>query len=161
MPTKREYLDSITETHLDGWITFGCIPAPGSRDKDGYGEIEIRLGDGTRTKHSAHNYTLRQAVGDPPPDKPEASHTCRMKACCNVAHLAWKSRSQNEADKLRDGTSIVGKRNGRAMLTDPDVLEILRLYATGDYLYRELADMYGVSVSAIAKIIRRETWTHL
>ena len=156
MPTKRDYLDRIAEDYRNGWIAVGCIPAPGFRDKYGYGRVKV---DGSPTP--ASNYALRQAVGPPPPDKPEAAHTCPSKGCCNPAHLSWKSAKGNAADRKRDGTENTGERHGSAKLTADDVLEIRRLHATGGYTYRKLADMYGVAFTTIGEIVRREIWTHI
>ena len=153
---KRDYLDAIAATHASGWITVGCIPAPGGRTAGGYGQVSMG-----RRISNAHNYTLRQVAGEPPSERPHAAHACRMKGCVNPAHLAWKSRHENMHDKRKDGTHPGGEVNGRSMLTDPDVLEIRRLYATGNYTQQALADMYGVARITISAIVRRTRWTHL
>jgi hypothetical protein len=156
--TKQQYLDAIAAAHVGGWITFGCIPAPGSRDKDGYGRVKVE-GKGC----SAHNYTLRQTAGPPPPDKPEAAHACRGKGCANPAHLSWKDRQGNADDMRRDGTRsrIVGEFNGSAKLTADDVREMIRLYAGGGWTYARLGERYGVHVNTVGHILRGERWSHI
>ena len=157
--TRRYYLDNIAADYRDGWITFGCIPAPGCRDKDGYGKVELWQ-DGNRQHHKAHAYTLRQAVGDPPPDKPEAAHTCRSRGCVNPAHLSFKSRAENDADKLRDGTTARGDRNGKAKLDDDKVREMIKLSADG-WNNVQLGERYGVTESTVRKILSGEIWSHI
>jgi len=45
-----------------------------------------------------------------------------------------------------------------AKLTDTQVLEILQKYSTGEFTQQDLADMYFVERSTIAKITTRAQW---
>jgi DNA invertase Pin-like site-specific DNA recombinase len=54
-----------------------------------------------------------------------------------------------------------GSTNGQAKLTEDDVREIRRLYATGNFTQRELALEFGIARSAIGKIVRRQAWKHV
>jgi hypothetical protein len=54
-----------------------------------------------------------------------------------------------------------GERNGMAKLSSEDVQEIKIKYLPGKISYRELAESYGVSRSAISKIIIGKSWRHL
>ena len=162
MPTNKQYLDSIAETHLDGWVTFGCVPAPtgyAGNDK-GYARIQWRE-DGVIRSRKSHNYMLRLVAGDPPPDRPEAAHTCRMKGCVNPAHLSWKSAKENQADRLRDGTDSRGENSVQAKLTDDGVREILRLHAEGGWTQQGLGEKFGVSDALICMIVRGKAWNHI
>jgi hypothetical protein len=67
--------------------------------------------------------------------------------------LAWETRIQNAADRLRDGTNIAGERHPDAKLTDAQVAEIRTRYASGDVLQRELAAEYGVLQNHISRIV--------
>lgn len=157
---NKEILDSVAADYQSGQLTDDCIPAPGYRDRYGYANFEVRV-DGNRIRYKAHNYALRQAVGDPPPGKTYALHKCRTKTCCNPRHLYWGDAKQNAADRKRDGTETWGESHGSCKLTESDVLEIRRLYATGNYTHRSLAEMYGVVHSTIRQIVNREIWTHI
>lgn len=158
--TKQDILDSIAADYRAGRITDECIPAPGGRNWDGYGYLRLRFGKRVES-YNAHNYTLKQAVGDPPPDKPQAAHSCTSKDCVNPAHLSWKSHGDNQRDRKRDGTVSAGERQNKAKLTDPEVLEIRRLYSTGEYTKKALSEMYDVSPSTISRIVARKIWTHI
>jgi DNA-binding MarR family transcriptional regulator len=54
-----------------------------------------------------------------------------------------------------------GEQSMKAKLTAQQVREIRSRYAAGGTVYRELAAEYGVEVSAISRIVRRDTWTHI
>lgn len=51
-----------------------------------------------------------------------------------------------------------GERNGRAVLTEKDVLEIRNLYDTKKYYQRELADKFQVSRGQISSIVTGRSW---
>lgn len=153
MPTKREYLDSIADAHLGGWITVGCIPGPGTHNDRGYANVKV---DGAF--RGAHNYVLKRVAGDPPPDKREAAHTCRMKGCVNPAHLSWKSAKGNAEDRKRDGTEMMGEVNPKAKVNPDAVRDIRRLYAAGGWTYERLGERYGLYHSTIGRIVRGIYW---
>src|SRR6516165_10674426 len=54
-----------------------------------------------------------------------------------------------------------GSKNGKAILGDKDVLEIRIKYASGNYTYKDLGYIYGVSYLTISSIVRRQRWKHL
>lgn len=54
-----------------------------------------------------------------------------------------------------------GENHWRAKLTKEQVLEIRRLYATGEWTYQKLADKYCVSYTCIKNIVKRYTWKHI
>lgn len=54
-----------------------------------------------------------------------------------------------------------GENNGRAKLNNNKVLEIIKLIQSKKYTYKEIANMYQVSTSAISNIKNKNTWTHL
>jgi hypothetical protein len=54
-----------------------------------------------------------------------------------------------------------GERQGSAKLTGELVRAIRAEYAAGDTSTTKLGTKYGVSFSAIARVITRETWKHI
>jgi hypothetical protein len=54
-----------------------------------------------------------------------------------------------------------GEANGNARLTEADVLEIRRLWATGQYTKAALARRYGVGRKAISDVVERRKWKHI
>lgn len=131
-----------------------CLPWPYTKDSKGYGRIKrggkIRL---------VHRIVCEHEHGPPPTSKHEAAHLCGKGhlACCNRKHLEWKTPTENQADRLAHGTHNRGGRNGRAKLTEAQVLQI----RSSTKLQRELAAEYGVSPVAISDIKRRKKWEHI
>lgn len=99
------------------------------------------------------------------PGKNEVNHKNGNKSDNRVENLEWCTRSENNRHAFsvlgRSGISLRGEANGRSILTDRKVVEIRRLYDTGEHTQRELGEMFGVSNQAISAIIRRETWQHV
>jgi hypothetical protein len=123
----------------------------------GYGLIG--LGGRAGGNDLAHRVIAKAALGPPPP-RHEARHLCGNRACCNPLHLAWGTRSQNEADKLAHGRSNRGERHGLAKLTEADVHELRRLAWSG-VRHSEIALRFGVSTACIRDVLVGRRWAWL
>ena len=78
-----------------------------------------------------------------------------------IENLAWGTYKDNTQDAIRNEKMAKGIAHGRAKLTEDNVREIRRLYATGEFSYRELGLRFGVSDRAIYMIVQRKTWKHV
>lgn len=54
-----------------------------------------------------------------------------------------------------------GEKVNTAKLTNEAIIEIRRLYATGNYSHPQLGKMFGVAHSTIGRIVRGEYWKHI
>lgn len=133
----------------------GCMLWLGNLYQAGYGRLKIR-----GVKFQAHRVALLLAVGEPPEPSMHSAHACRNKHCVAPAHLRWATPSENEADKLRDGTDNRGESHGRAKLTASQVTEMRRLSAEG-WSQNRLAREFGVSQTHVGDIVRGKRWGHL
>ena len=102
-----------------------CLFWPFSGGGNGYGRIQ--WGDKRRY---VHQLACEAANGPRPTFYHHAAHECGngSKGCCNPRHMSWKTRKENEADKLRHGTHQFGERNCQAKLTEANVAELRELY---------------------------------
>ena len=62
---------------------------------------------------------------------------------------------------LRKGRQPKGSQHGRAKITEDDVREIRRLYGTGKYRQKDLADRFGIDQTKVSLIILRKNWAHV
>lgn len=78
-----------------------------------------------------------------------------------LENLEYVTRSQNQIH-ARDvlGTGTEGERNGRAKLTEKDVLEMRRLRLEGA-TQKELITRFGVNRNMVQRILYRKAWTHI
>lgn len=96
-------------------------------------------------------------------------HRCDNPACVNPGHLFLGTNHDNVMDRVAKGRSVVseafvrtsapGERNRHAKLTEADVLRIRSL--RGSHSTRQLMAMYGVTKTAINKIVNRTAWRHI
>lgn len=73
----------------------------------------------------------------------------------NFTDMVTKNRA-----KFRDNKAT-GDRNRNSKLNAEAVISIRDMYARGILNQYELADMYGVTQSAIGSVIRNKTWRHV
>lgn len=148
-PTTRLFIESYIKDPID---TDECITLPNKS----YPTIRW---DGKM--QSVSRLVLTEIVGPPPTDKHMAAHkpsVCHNTRCINVKHLSWKTQSENESDKVLDGTNSIGSRNGNFKLTDEQVLDI---YYDLLLTHRELAALYNVDSSVVTRIKNGEAWSWL
>ena len=104
------------------------------------------------------------------PDGKLVLHHCDNPPCVRPSHLYVGSDHDNAMDRSirkRHGLwrhperAAGGSRNGSAKLTEDQIKEIRRLYATGEWKQSEIAEAYGVIQQNVSMIVRGRTWTVL
>lgn len=144
--------------------TDGCWLWRASFRGDGYGQLNIR-----RRMVGAHRYSYELANG-PIPERDGyhglcVCHTCDNRACVNPDHLFLGTHKENVQDMQskgrRDYQTISGELNPQAKLTKIAVLEMRRLYGSGGWSCRTLADFFGVSKPTATAVLSRRTWKHI
>ena len=80
-----------------------------------------------------------------------------------IENLGWGTRSDNAFDAIRNGKwhHAKGESHCCAKLTEDDVREIRRLYATGNYTLKELALRFGITFSTVSRIVLEKIWKHV
>jgi hypothetical protein len=124
-----------------------CLAWPYSKRKDGYGNLWV---NGAYTVASRHICKL--AHGEPPTPEHEAAHSCGngKRGCVTKRHLSWKTRSENEADKITHGTDrSAGEKNPNAKVADADIAAIMSMT---NMTHAEIAKIFGISRSHVSNI---------
>ncbi len=98
--------------------------------------------------------------GNPPSEEHEAAHLDGRTHNNRPENLAWKTPTENAADKVMHGTAPIGANNARARLDETIVATIIDRYAGGEKSSR-LAIEHQVTVSNILAIVRGDTWRHV
>lgn len=147
-------------------VEGACWLWAGPRDPSGYGILNA---NGRRMVASRFAWMLRHMR--PVPAGHQVCHSCDTPACVNHDHLWVGTPLQNSDDasrkgRLRGGRTVFahgrsGTANGRAILTEDDVLAIRRAAAIGRVNKEAMARRYGVSGALIGHIIRRRLWRHI
>ena len=134
----------------------GCWEWIAYKDGGGYGIIKI---DGKKQK--AHRVAYRLYVGEIP-DGMCVCHRCDNPGCVNPGHLFLGTMADNMRDCENKGRRVhpSGEKNGRAKLTEAQVVEIRVRYSEGD-TQSELAKEFGVTQTAISHIVYGRNWPKL
>jgi len=64
-----------------------------------------------------------------------------------------------QKSRLKGGNK--GSRHGKAKLTEATVAEMRERFASGSITMTALADLYGVSLSRVSRIVNRLGWQHV
>lgn len=115
--------------------------------------------DGIKHCRKVHAIVLEAFVG-PCPTGMEGCHEDGDPANPRLDNLRWDTRKGNMADARRHGTISCGSKRHNAKLTDDDVVEIRRLWASG-VQGRAIADRFGIARSNVSLICSRKTWKHI
>lgn len=127
----------------------------GSKDGKGYGQIN-RQGRVMR----AHRFVYEYFRGPIDPDL-VLLHACDNGMCVNPEHLTPGTHSENHADMVRKGRNSRGEKHRAAKLTELQVMEARRKYATGNYAQTQLAREYGLTQVPMRQLLLGITWKHL
>lgn len=128
----------------------------------GYGSFGI----GGRT-YGAHRISWELVYG-PISEGLCVLHKCDIPKCVRYDHLFLGTHQDNMDDMIRKGRDrkargdahekAGGESNGRAKLTEEDVSRIKKLYLSGDYTQRQLANLFNVGRMMICNITKGRNW---
>lgn len=124
----------------------------------GHRFVDLRR-DGRNHRCYIHRLILEAFVG-PCPEGQECRHIDGDPANNNLDNLAWGTPAENQADRVRHGTSNRGERHGLSKLTVDKVIEIRRRVA-GGMSRREAAATFGIHQTCVDALVNRKTWTHV
>jgi len=98
-----------------------------------------------------------------PKNKPEVNHKNGIKKDNYIDNLEWVTGSENKKHAyrtgLRTGDSAIKAMNmAIRKLSFNDANKIKKLYETGDYSYRELGEMFNVSLHAIYRVVKNKAY---
>jgi DNA invertase Pin-like site-specific DNA recombinase len=90
----------------------------------------------------------------------EASHQDNNPLNNRLENLKWESHKENNDRKKIFGTLRYGSKHWLNKLNETQVSEIIRLRRE-KVSFRTIAKIFNVSVRAISKIDKKETWCHV
>jgi hypothetical protein len=116
--------------------------------------------------HLAHRTLYEIIYGPIPSVKLHVCHKCDNRLCCNPNHLFLGTALDNVHDMISKGRedhtkNCRGEDSGMSILTSEQVVEIRHLYNTTIHNQYELGRIFGVTNSAIWRIIHNKNWRHL
>lgn len=131
----------------------GVVLKPGITN--GYRYVVLR-----RKSIRVANLVLVTHVGPKPFPRALGRHLDDNGLDDRLSNLAWGSHADNWRDAVRNGTAALGSRNGRARLSESDVLQIRAAVAKG-LPRRGIAETYGIAIWTVHDIMSRRRWGHI
>lgn len=97
-----------------------------------------------------------------PENKPFVNHKDGNKLNNNVSNLEWVTRQENVDHAMENNLvpAMVGVNNGRAILTEDQVIDIYSRLLNGEKSI-DLAREFSVEKTTIGNIKRRKEWKHI
>jgi len=139
-----------------------CWEWQGSCNNTGYGTVAWDGKVYTAHRVAAWLKNLVDSMGAPKHknDANHVLHKCDNRKCCNPNHffLGTYSDNQKDAYKKKRRAQPKGVLHANAKLTSKEVQKIKQQYINKWFTQAELAKDYGVSQTAISKIVRGETY---
>jgi len=92
-------------------------------------------------------------------ERPEGYHICHENGIASdnrLLNLRYDTINENKIDIYR-----YGRKAGNGKLSIEQVLEIRKLYATGNYSQLKLGEMFNVDGKAIFNVVHRNTFSYL
>lgn len=115
---------------------------------------------GLKTKNFAVHRLVAIAFISNNENKYAVNHKDGNKKNNKLSNLEWVTKSENELHARRTGLKCTkGEKASKAILTEENVILIRKIHHY--YSQYFLADLFSVSRSAIASVIKRRTWKHL
>ncbi len=146
--TKRDIWKRIDKKgENECWNYIGYL-------RNGYGRIQINY-----RYYLAHRIVYEDIYGSIP-DGMCICHSCNNPSCCNPKHLYMGTQTDNMKQMVNDGRTGKGEDAGGVKLTEKSVLEIRKLYFSGEYSQKKLGEIFRVTQSNISYVINK-TWKYL
>jgi hypothetical protein len=124
--------------------------------------------DGTKRSVTVTRWIYEQTRGPIPPGM-LVCHTCDIPECVNPDHL-WLGTVKDNVDDMRAKgrdnyrgpiNPYKGPRPWSAKLTEEQVREMRRLFATGKWTKKALSERYGLHHVTVIGILRGDFWKHV
>lgn len=125
------------------------------RDKDGFARV-VTLKKNNKGKTFTVNCLVMLGFIGKPPKGYEICHNDGDYQNNKLDNLRYDIRSENRIDNYR-----YGRKASKGKLFIDDVLEIRNRYKNENITHKELSAIYGVNMSCIGKIIRKENFKWL
>ncbi len=115
---------------------------------------------GNRGWFYAHRLVLTAFRG-PCPEGMVTRHLNGVRTDNRLVNLAWGTPCENEADKVRHGTSRRGEDVPHAKLSEADVRALRDMHTRDGMSFAEIGRVLGVSRRTVTQAFNGETWRHV
>jgi len=127
-----------------------------SYDKNGRPSVGLYKVKAEYRRRIVGPLVLMAFVG-PRPSGLECCHGDGNQTNNRLSNLRWDTHASNEKDKIKNGTTNRGERNGRARLRSADVVRMKSLWAAG-WRVCDIASKFNIYPSYVTRILTGWIW---
>lgn len=129
-----------------------------SIDHKGYHRVCLCFNSMQKT-YPLHRLVAKAFIPNPL-NKPQVNHLNCNKIDNQISNLEWCTQTENRNHALANNICKTGKGelNMKAKLTLKKVIEMRELYKTGNFRYKQIAKIYGVSPASAREAILGIYW---
>ena len=134
-----------------------------SPTKDAQGYLRVTLSKNNKCYNRKVHRLVAESFVENTHEKPQVNHINGVKCDNRASNLEWMTSSENNRHahatglNTSPGKNLMGERNPSSVLTRNDVKRIRKLRKKG-YKYREIAEIFPVSISQISNICKTKYW---
>ncbi|QOI04597.1 NUMOD4 motif-containing HNH endonuclease [Pseudomonas savastanoi] len=167
--TIKAYPDYAVSSHgrIKRLTTRTCAKAgtilktPGRSKSRPYLSVDLCYPGGKRTE-LVHRLVAIAFLGEPPFPGAEVNHIDADRGNASATNLEWVTSSANQQHAYDTGLQCAkGELNGRAKLSDIEVLEMRSLHSVSGVDIESLAGRYGVHKRTAQDVVSRNSWAHI
>lgn len=132
-------------------------------DENGYQYVSLAK-EGKTRRGCVHILVLRTFIGERPLNY-DCNHRNGKKGDNRLENLEYCTKSENLLhsynllDRAHGG--VAGSKHHKAKLTDNDIMNIRKLYSSGEYTQKQLGKLFGVTQTNISNIVIGIGWKHI
>lgn len=134
-------------------------------DREGYTRIDLydrRIKKSL--KRSVHRLVAEAFIPNPL-NKPQVNHIDGDKKNNRVENLEWCTQSENMKHAFKTGLYVPNPLKGEdrynSKMTYEKVILLREMYDSGEFLLKELAEEFNISMTVTWNIAKRNTWKHI
>lgn len=164
---RWKLIESIEDLRIRGYEISDCGRVRDRKGKlkaikdngNGYKLIGVKL-DGKTRNFYIHRLVVVEWCGGFPGERTQTRHLDGNRSNNHFSNLVAGTVVENEADKERHGTRLRGEDCTHAKLTERDIQEIFRRFASGESS-ASLAAEFMINKGYIGLVLARKRWTHV
>lgn len=115
---------------------------------------------GKQSDKKCGTLVLEAFVGPRPSPEHECCHGDKGKLDDSLDNVYWGTKSQNQLDRIRDGTDMRGEKHPNSKLIKDNVIEIRLLWENG-VDQDTIAKRFNIRQATVSGIVLRKSWKHV
>jgi predicted XRE-type DNA-binding protein len=129
------------------------------KDIEGYLYVNLYK-NGKIKRFSIHRLVALTFIPNPN-NYSQVNHKNDIKDKNYIKNLKWGTQKQNVHDAIKNGIFSMGEKHYIAKLSNKQIIEIRKMWSSGDFYQTEIAKKFNVHHTNISLIVNCKSWKHI